>query len=131
VDVKTRRIRTNLNELVPACAHNDGVLRVRGESHAGHPLGVSLVGDGELAVTKRVPELDGPVARARDNLTVVGGEGHGEDVIGVADKATSGSAGGELPEAKRLVPRGGESVGTVGGDDLFTCQLHLHDIAAS
>jgi hypothetical protein len=66
---------------------------------------VALIGDGVLAVTEGVPELDGSVARSRDDLAVVGGEGDGEDVVGVADEAAGGNTGGELPEAEGLVPR--------------------------
>ena len=79
---------------------------------------MALVGDGVLAVTERVPELDGAVARAGDDLAVVGGEGDGEDVVGVADEAAGGDAGGQFPEAQSLVPRRGEGVGAVRGDDL-------------
>lgn len=81
---------------------------------------MALVGDGVLAVTERVPQLDGSVARAGDNLAVVGGEGDGQDVVGVADEAAGGGTGGELPQAEGLVPGRGESVGTVRGDDLCT-----------
>jgi hypothetical protein len=85
---------------------------------------VALVGDGVLAVTEGVPELDGSVARSGDDLAVVGGEGDGQNVVGVADEAAGGGTGGELPEAEGLVPRRGKSVGTVRGDDLFRdCQL--------
>jgi hypothetical protein len=65
---------------------------------------VALLGDGELAVTKGVPELDGAVAGSGDNLSVVGGEGDGEDVVVVSDEASGGSSGGKLPEAESLVP---------------------------
>lgn len=75
---------------------------------------MALVGNSVLAVTEGVPELDRPVARARDDLSVVGGEGDGEDVVGVADESTGGLTGGELPKAEGLVPGGGQSVGTVG-----------------
>jgi hypothetical protein len=95
---------THLDELVPAGGDDDGVLGVGREAHARHPLGVALVGDGVLAVAERVPELDGPVARAGDDLAVVGGEGDGEDVVGVADEAARGDTGGQLPETKSLVP---------------------------
>lgn len=80
---------------------------------------MALLGDGELAVTEGVPQLDGSVARTRDDLTVVGREGDGEDVVGVADESSSGGTGGELPQAEGLVPRSGQSVSTIGGDDLF------------
>lgn len=108
-----------LHKLVPATGNNDGVLGVRAEADARNPLSMALIRDGVLAVAEGVPELDGPVTRARDDLAVVGGEGDGENVVGVADEATSGGAAGQLPEAEGLVPRRGESVRTVRGNDLY------------
>jgi len=105
---------TYLDHLVPTGRNNDGVLRVGGEADAGHPLGVALVGDGVLAVTERVPELDCSVTRTGDDLSVVGREGDGEDVIGVSDESPCGVASGELPETEGLVPGGGKGVSTVG-----------------
>lgn len=107
-----------LHELIPASGNNDGVLGVRAEAHAGNPVGVALVGDGELAVTEGVPQLDGAVTRTGDDLTVVGGEGDGKDIVGVANEGTGGGSAGEFPETETLVPRGGQSVGTIRGDDL-------------
>jgi len=111
-------ILTYLDKLVPGAGDNDRVLGVGAEADARDPLGVALVGDGELAVTEGVPELDGAVARAGNDLSVVGGEGDRENVVGVANEAASGGASGELPETEGLVPRGGQSVSAVGGDDL-------------
>lgn len=108
---------TYLDDLVPTSGDNDGVLRVGAEANAADPLGVTVVGDVELALAKCVPELDGAVTRARDNLTVVGGEGDREDIGGVADKAAGGGAGVEVPETEGLVPRGGQSKLAVGRDD--------------
>lgn len=79
---------------------------------------MSLLGDGELAVSKGVPQLDGPVAGSRDNLSVVGREGNGEDVVGVSHESASGGTGGQLPEAESLVPGGGKGVCTVRRDNL-------------
>ena len=79
---------------------------------------MALVRDGELAIAQRVPELDGAVARARHDLPVVGREGDGEDVVGVADEAPGRGARGEFPQPEGLVPGGGEGVCAVGGDDL-------------
>lgn len=79
---------------------------------------MALVGDGVLAVTEGVPELDGPVTGTGNNLSVVGGEGNGKNVVGVADETAGGDTGGELPQAEGLVPGGGKSVGTVRGDHL-------------
>lgn len=109
---------TYLDELVPAGGDNDGVLGVGAEADAGNPLGVALLGDGELAVTEGVPQLDGAIAGTGDDLAVVGGERDGENVVGVADETAGGGAGGKLPETEGLVPRGREGVGTVGRDHL-------------
>ena len=107
---------THLDELVPASGDDDRVLGVGGEPDAGDPLGVALVGDGVLAVTEGVPQLDGAVTGTGDDLTVVGGEADGKDVVVVADETAGGLTGGKLPEAEGLVPGRGQSVGTVGGD---------------
>lgn len=111
-------VKTDLDKLVPASGDDDGVGGVGAEADARDPLGVALVGDGELAVTEGVPELDGAITGSGDDLTVVGGEGHGQNVVGVADESAGGLSSGELPKAEGLVPRGGQGVGTVGGDHL-------------
>lgn len=79
---------------------------------------MTLVGDGEFAIAQSVPQLDGAIARARDDLAVVGGEGDGENIVGVADEAAGRHTSSELPQAERFVPGGRECVGTVGRDDL-------------
>ena len=79
---------------------------------------MSFLGDGEFAVTKSVPQLDGAIAGSGNDLSVVGGEGDGQNIVGVANKSSGGGTGGELPEAESLVPRGGKSIGTVGRDNL-------------
>lgn len=79
---------------------------------------MALVSDAVLAVTQGVPELDGTVTRAGDDLAVVGRERDGEDVVGVADEGAGGSTAGELPQTERLVPRRGESVSAIGRDHL-------------
>jgi hypothetical protein len=65
---------------------------------------VALLSYGELAVTEGVPEFDSSVSGAGNDLSVIGGEGNGEDVVSVADEASGGGASGELPEAKSFVP---------------------------
>ena len=79
---------------------------------------MTLVGNGKLAVAQCVPQFDRTIPRAGDDLTVVGGEGDGEDIVGVADEAAGRHAGSEFPQPEGLVPGGGESIGTVGRDDL-------------
>ena len=81
------------------------------------PLGVAILLDVVLALAEGVPELDRPVARARDDLPVVSREADGEDIGGVADEAAGRVASVEVPQAERVVPRGGERELAVGGDD--------------
>ena len=79
---------------------------------------MTLVGDGEFAVTQSVPQFDGAIAGTRDDLTVIGREGDGQDIVGVADEAAGRHSSSELPQAESLVPGSRESIGTVGRDDL-------------
>lgn len=51
--------------------------------------------DGVLANSKSVPQLDGLVAGARHNLTVVSREGHAQNILGVSNKLAGGEATGE------------------------------------
>ena len=81
------------------------------------PLCVSIVLDVIFTFTEGVPELDCPVARARDNLTVVRREADGEDIGGVADETTGSVASVKIPQAQRVVPRRGERELAIGGND--------------
>lgn len=66
---------------------------------------MTILGDVEFAFTKSVPQLDGLVAGTGDNLTVIGGEGDGENIVGVADETTGGGTAVQVPETKGLVYR--------------------------
>ncbi|QSZ33384.1 hypothetical protein DSL72_002972 [Monilinia vaccinii-corymbosi] len=119
-----------LDKLVPSRGDNDRVLWVRAESNARNPVGVSLLSDGELAVTEGVPQLNCTVAGPGDNLSVIGRERNGKDVIVVSNKSAGGGSSGKLPKAESPVPGGGKSVSTIGGDHLeikkvlaFHCQF--------
>jgi hypothetical protein len=63
------------------------------EADAGNPVAVTVFLDGVLALGQGVPQLDGLVAGSRDDLTVVSGEGDGENVLerGENRKKSSGS----------------------------------------
>jgi hypothetical protein len=89
----TKKYVAYLDQLVPTAADNDWVLGVRAESNARDPVGVSLLSDGELAVTKSVPQLDCAIARAGNDLSIVGGEGNGENIIGVSNESAGGGTG--------------------------------------
>lgn len=66
---------------IPARGHDHGVGQVGRETHARDPVGVTLILDGVLALGQGVPQLDGLVPRSGHDLTVVHGEGHGQDVL--------------------------------------------------
>jgi hypothetical protein len=90
----------HLDVAVPGAGDNHRLEGVGREADTGDPSGVALASavvtaDGVLALTECVPELDGAVAGGGDNLTVVRGEGDGEDVLLVADESAGGDAGGE------------------------------------
>lgn len=74
---------------------------------------MTLVGDGVLALTDGVPDLDGSVSAGRDNLSVIGGERDGENITSVADKSVLGDTGLQVPDSQGLVPRAGDGVGTI------------------
>ena len=65
---------------------------------------MTLLSDSELAVTKSVPQLDCAIAGARNDLSIVGGEGNGENIIGVSNESAGGGSGGELPKTESFVP---------------------------
>ena len=74
---------------------------------------MTFIGDGEFAVTQCIPQLNGAIARTRDDLTVIGGEGDGKDIVGVADEAAGRYTRGEFPQTERFIPGGGEGICTV------------------
>ena len=78
---------------------------------------MAILLDVVLALSEGVPELDRLVARARDDLPVVGAEADRQDIGLVADEATGGEAGVKIPKTEGVVPGRGESELAVGGDD--------------
>ena len=78
---------------------------------------MTVILDIVFALSESIPKLDGLVTGARDNLPVISTEADRQNIGGVADKATSGVASVQVPEAKSMVPRSGESELAVGGDD--------------
>lgn len=107
----------HLDDTVPAGGNDEGAGVEGGEAHAGDPLGVLVLSDGVLALTKSVPELDGAVAGSGHDLAVVEGEGDGENILLVANKAAGGGAGVDVPETEGTVPGAGEAELAVAGDD--------------
>lgn len=81
------------------------------------PLSVTILLDVILALSEGVPELDGPVARTRDDLPVVCAEADRQNIGGVSNEAARGDTGVEVPKAESMVPRRGERELAVRGDD--------------
>lgn len=71
----------DLDSAIPTGRDDDWVGVVWRESHTGYPVGVTIFLDGVLALSQSVPQLDGLVARAGDDLTVVNGEGDRKNVL--------------------------------------------------
>ena len=108
----------DLDGLVPGGRDEERLGGIGGDADAGDPLSVAL--EGVLALAEGVPEPDGLVAGARDDLTVVSREGNRENVLAVADEATDGLAGLDVPEAHGPVPAAREDVaGVVGEGDVL------------
>jgi len=95
----------DLDDLVPTGRDNERHVRVRRKADAADPLFVTILGEGVLEVTESVPQVDGLVARSGDNLTVVGGEGNRENVLGVTNELASADTSAQFPETKGTVPR--------------------------
>lgn len=121
----------DLDEVVPTAGDEDGVLGGGGEADAGDPVGVGFAVEGVDAFTLDVPDLELVIATTGQDVTVVGGEGAGEDVLGVAEELTHEGTGLDVPEAERLVPRGGEGeFGVVGESDVGNETLVAFEAAA-
>lgn len=107
----------DLDELVPATGDDDRVASHRGEANAGHPFRVRVaILNRVLALAERVPQLDSLVSGARDDLTVVDGEGNGQHILSVTDEASGGGTSVQVPEAEGTIPGAREGKLAIGGD---------------
>lgn len=75
-----------LDGLVPATRYNDGLSDIGGEPHAGNPVRVAILLNGEFALSQSVPELDGVISGAGNNLTVVSRESNAQDILIIRSK---------------------------------------------
>ena len=99
----------DLDGLIPRGGDNDWLLHVVEVSDAGNPVGVRVLVNGEFTNSVDVPNLDGLIDGSRGDLSVVWGEGNGENVLGVTDEGLVGLGSLEVPESDGSVPRGGEA----------------------
>lgn len=78
---------------------------------------MALLLDRVLALSQGVPQLDGLVPGAADDLTVVGGKGHAHDIASMVLEPPGGAASRQIPQTEVLVPRSGQSKVAVGGEN--------------
>lgn len=91
-----------------------------GEADAVDPAVVAVLVHGEHALALDVPHLQLTVAGTGDDLAVVGGEGNGQDVLGVALELGDAVTVLQVPQTQGLIPGGGQSeLGVVGQGDLL------------
>ena len=111
----------DLDGLIPRGSDAESGLLLVVEADNRDGIGVLALLDGELALRAGVPDLDGLVEGASDDLTVIGGEGNREHILLVADQLGDGSAGGNVPQTAGAIPRGRDAETGVAGE------LHLRD----
>lgn len=71
----------DLNGAIPATADDDWIDLIWRKTNARDPVRVTIFLNGVLALGEGVPQLDGLIAWAWHNLTVVSWEGNWEDVL--------------------------------------------------
>lgn len=100
----------HLNDVIPPAGNDQFVLGDalgtiwRREANAGDPVSVAILDDVVLAHSQGIPKLDGLVTGSGDDLTIVLGEGNGENVLGVSKEPASGISGVKVPKAESSVP---------------------------
>jgi len=94
----------DLDLFVPSTGDDDRVLCVWRESNTAHPVTVSLILDGVLALTEGVPQLDGLVSRSRDDLSVISREGNTQNILGVSNESSGGGSVVQVPQSESSVP---------------------------
>lgn len=106
----------NLDGLIPRGGDAQSGLVGVVEPNAGDGVGVAVLVNGVLALGLDVPDLDLVVATSGKDLSVISGQGDGEDVLGVSNELVDGLAGGDVPEADGAVPRGREAEATISSE---------------
>jgi len=115
------KVVPDLDGLVPRGSNAKCGLAGVVETDNGNGVGVLVLVDGELALRAGVPDLDLLVKTSSDNLTIISGEGNGEDVSAVTDELGDGSSVCHVPQTDGTVPGGGE------GEARITGELDLGD----
>ncbi|KAF0730094.1 hypothetical protein Ae201684_012390 [Aphanomyces euteiches] len=107
----------HLDDAVPTSRDNQRVGGRRREADARDPFGVAVFGDGVLAFTQGVPQLDRAIAGAGNDLTVVSRKSDRQDILRVSNEAAGGDAGVQVPQTEGTIPRAGQGELTIRRDD--------------
>jgi len=113
----------DLNHSVPSSRDDYGILRR--ESDAADPLGVSLILNGVLALSKSIPQLDGSVSRSRNDLSVVSRESNAQDVLSMSNESSSGESRIKIPQSESSVPRARKTELSIRGDDNILDEVRM------
>ena len=106
----------DLDGLIPRGGDAESGLLGVVESDDGDGISMVVLVDGELALGTGVPNLDVLVEGTSDDLSVVGGEGNGQNIFLVTEKLGDSSSGGNVPETDGTIPGGRESEAGVAGE---------------
>jgi len=91
------------------------VLQHRGVSDTAHPVLMVAFLRGELVLSSGVPQLDTLISSSRDNLSVIRGEGAGQDFLIMSLEESSGLEASQVPQSHGLIPRGTDQEAVVIG----------------
>jgi len=102
----------DLDQFIPTSRDNQRLGRealnrvgdVWSKSNTADPLCMAVLLDGVLALSQSIPKFDGFVARARDNLAIVGGESNAQDILLVTDKLAMANSCVDIPKTKGTIP---------------------------
>ena len=77
---------------------------------------MSILLNGELALSNSVPDLDVLVSATTGNLSVVRGEGTSKSVLGMTNKSSGANSVLKIPKSESRIPGGGQGVPAVLGE---------------
>jgi hypothetical protein len=94
----------DFDNFVPTTGDEQRGRKIGRETDTGNPVSVAIIGDGVLAFTKSVPQLQLVIAGTGNNLTVVSAEGNTGNITSVADEAASSLTAVDIPKSEGTIP---------------------------
>lgn len=103
----------DLDSLVPRGGDNNWVLGILVELNAWNPVSVSVLLNGELALSNSVPDLQVLVSSTASDLSVIGWEGDSENVSAVTNESSAGNSFLQVPESEGSVPGSAQGISAI------------------